>query len=171
MGPFTNINLIPAWISNFVNYKVWDKITYPFPNHPFPNLNGCTVGVWEWISNFIPHFTGHMFTYPSWDLNLTIPVKSPPLQNNPYPLGNNSVTHLDIIEQKSISILSSISSGFFLVKYSDSRWHAFWKPFTCLCNAFQNQLFRYLGDVCMRAQKSLFTVMASSPRTRTRTRT
>ena len=31
--------------------KVWDEITYPFPN-----FNGCTVEVWEWISNFIPHF-------------------------------------------------------------------------------------------------------------------
>ena len=24
---------------------------------PFPNLNGTTIDVWEWISNFIPHFT------------------------------------------------------------------------------------------------------------------
>ena len=27
--------------------KMWDEITYPFPN-----VNGCTV--WEWISNFYP---------------------------------------------------------------------------------------------------------------------
>ena len=27
--------------------KVWDEITYPFPN-----FNGCTIEVWEWISNF-----------------------------------------------------------------------------------------------------------------------
>ena len=39
---------------------MWDKITYSFPN-----FNGCTVEVWEWISNFIPHFTGHVITYPS----------------------------------------------------------------------------------------------------------
>ena len=31
--------------------KVWDDITYPFPN-----FNGCAVDVWERISNFIPHF-------------------------------------------------------------------------------------------------------------------
>ena len=30
--------------------QVWDEITYPFPN-----FNGCTMEVWEWISNFIPH--------------------------------------------------------------------------------------------------------------------
>ena len=31
--------------------RVWDEITFPFPN-----FNGSTVEVWEWISNFIPHF-------------------------------------------------------------------------------------------------------------------
>ena len=29
--------------------KIWDEITYPFPN-----FNGCAV--WEWINNFIRHF-------------------------------------------------------------------------------------------------------------------
>ena len=31
--------------------KVWNEIT-----NPFPNYNGATVEVWEWIGNFIPHF-------------------------------------------------------------------------------------------------------------------
>ena len=35
--------------------------------YPFTNFNGCTVEVWERISNFIPHFTGHVITYPRWD--------------------------------------------------------------------------------------------------------
>ena len=26
-----------------------------------------TVEVWEWINNFIPHFTRHVITYPCWD--------------------------------------------------------------------------------------------------------
>ena len=30
-----------------------DALTFPFPN-----FNGATVEVWEWISNFIPHFPG-----------------------------------------------------------------------------------------------------------------
>ena len=40
---FTNTNqiLIPIWISDNIPYKVWDEITYPFPN-----LNSCTVEVW-----------------------------------------------------------------------------------------------------------------------------
>ena len=59
-GPFYKHGLtsIPAWISNHIHHKVWDEITYPFPN-----FNGTTVEVWEWVSNFIPHFTGHVITY------------------------------------------------------------------------------------------------------------
>ena len=66
--------------------KVWDEITYPFPNFngctvevwewiskfiphfimdvPFPNFNGCTVVVWEWISKFIQHFIMDVITCP-----------------------------------------------------------------------------------------------------------
>ena len=45
--------------------KVWDGIIYPFPN-----FNGTTVEVWEWISNFIPHFIMDIIAYPCWDLKL-----------------------------------------------------------------------------------------------------
>ena len=51
-----------TWISNHTHHNVWDEITYPFLN-----FNGATVEVWELISNFIPHFTEHMVTYPCWD--------------------------------------------------------------------------------------------------------
>ena len=43
--------LIPTCISNYMPSKVRDKFTYPLPN-----FNVCTVEVWEWIRNFIPHF-------------------------------------------------------------------------------------------------------------------
>ena len=59
---FNCVTLIPAWISSYVSSKVWDEITYPFPN-----FNSCTIEVWEWICNFISHFTGHVITYPCWD--------------------------------------------------------------------------------------------------------
>ena len=41
-GPFYShgLTLIPVWISNYIHYKVWDEITYPFLN-----LNGATVEV------------------------------------------------------------------------------------------------------------------------------
>ena len=34
------LTLIPAWISNYIHYKLWDEITYPFLN-----FNGATVEV------------------------------------------------------------------------------------------------------------------------------
>ena len=34
---------------------MWDEITYPFPN-----FNGCTVELWEWISNVIPHLCAYL---------------------------------------------------------------------------------------------------------------
>ena len=30
--------------------------------HPFQNFHGAIFEVWEWISNFITHFTGHVIT-------------------------------------------------------------------------------------------------------------
>ena len=51
-GPFYWHGLIstPAWISNHTPSKVLDTIT-----NPFPNFNGSSVEVWEWISNLILH--------------------------------------------------------------------------------------------------------------------
>ena len=45
------LTFIAAWTSNHMPSKVWNEITYPFPN-----FHGCTIEVWEWIRNFIPHF-------------------------------------------------------------------------------------------------------------------
>ena len=42
--------------------KMWDEITYPFPN-----FNIEAVEVWEWISNSIPYFIVDVITYPCWD--------------------------------------------------------------------------------------------------------
>ena len=41
-GPFYKhgLTLIPAWISNYIHYNVWDEITYQFLN-----FNGATVEV------------------------------------------------------------------------------------------------------------------------------
>ena len=55
-------------------YKVWDEIIYPFPN------NDGTVEFGEWISNFIPQFTGHVISYPYWDLSLNHISKRSTLQ-------------------------------------------------------------------------------------------
>ena len=47
-----------------------DEITYPFLN-----FNGCTVKVLDWISNFIPHFTMDVLSYPYWDIKLIHVIK------------------------------------------------------------------------------------------------
>ena len=62
-GPLSwqfNINLS----MEYIHYKVWDKITYQFPN-----FTSATIEVWEWISNVISHLSGRMIIYPCWDLS------------------------------------------------------------------------------------------------------
>ena len=49
-------------MSNYIHYKEWDEITYPFLN-----FNGATVEVYEWISNFIPYIIMDVITYPCQD--------------------------------------------------------------------------------------------------------
>ena len=43
----------------------------------YQKSTGATIEVWEWISNFIPHSTEHMITYPSWYLSWPMLVKTP----------------------------------------------------------------------------------------------
>ena len=62
--------MITARISNYSYQKTWEEITYPFPN-----LNSCTVEVWEWISNFIPHSTESVSIYTCWDLSQFMLIK------------------------------------------------------------------------------------------------
>ena len=54
----------------YAYYRVWYENIYPIPN-----FNGSTVQVWKWISNFFPHFTGHVITYICRDLRLFMLVK------------------------------------------------------------------------------------------------
>ena len=54
--------LIPTWISNHMHNKVWDEIT-----DPFPNSNGSTVEVWEWMSDSIPRSIMDVITFPCGD--------------------------------------------------------------------------------------------------------
>ena len=53
------LTFIQPWIRDSINYKVWDETTYPVSI-----VNSATVDVWEWISNIISHFNGHVITYP-----------------------------------------------------------------------------------------------------------
>ena len=68
--PFIDMDS-PEWISNYIHFCE-DEITYPFPN-----FNGCTVGVWEWTSNFIPHSTWHVITIHAGGKVIWVIEKSP----------------------------------------------------------------------------------------------
>ena len=37
---YYGLTLIPAWTNDYIHYRVWDEITYPFLN-----FNGCTIEV------------------------------------------------------------------------------------------------------------------------------
>ena len=60
-----DLTLIPAWLDNCINYKVWDVFT-----HLFPSINTEAVEVREWISYFIQQFTGHVYSYPLLELKV-----------------------------------------------------------------------------------------------------
>ena len=42
---------------------MWDEVTYPSLN-----VNGYSVEVWEWISNFFLHFIMDVNNYSCWDV-------------------------------------------------------------------------------------------------------
>ena len=47
-------------------------------NLSFPNVNGVTVEVWKWISNFIPYFIMDVITYPCLNQSWSMLVKGTP---------------------------------------------------------------------------------------------
>ena len=63
-------NKLPAWISNHMPSKVWDEITYPFPN-----FNSCTVEVWELISNVISNYIMNVIIYSCWNWSWSMSIK------------------------------------------------------------------------------------------------
>ena len=59
------------WVNRGI-YKEQQVLLGPEITYPFPNFNDTTVEVKELISNLIPHFTGHVITYPCWDQILSM---------------------------------------------------------------------------------------------------
>ena len=56
-----DLAFIWAWISNYLHCKLWDEISYPFPNFHSPS---CTVEVHERVNHFVSRFTRYVITYP-----------------------------------------------------------------------------------------------------------
>ena len=61
-GPFdwNDLTLIIAWISTSIIKSGMKLLIHS-------KLQRWTVEVWEWISDFIQHFIGHVITYPWWN--------------------------------------------------------------------------------------------------------
>ena len=59
-GPFHEhgLPLISVWISNHMSSEMWDEIIYPFPS-----FKGCTLVIWELISDYITQFVMDVITY------------------------------------------------------------------------------------------------------------
>ena len=73
----TWVNFNPHMYEYHTASKVKYKITYTFPI-----LNVSTVGVWEWISNFIPHIMIDAITYPCTDWSLSMSINCPLAANS-----------------------------------------------------------------------------------------
>ena len=58
-----DLKKVPFWFLASHSYLIVvttvDEITYPFPN-----FNGCTIEILEWISDFIPYIIMTVITYP-----------------------------------------------------------------------------------------------------------
>ena len=52
------LNFNPSMDKKSHVYNVWDVM-----NFTFPNINGCTVEVWEYISKLIPRIVLDAITY------------------------------------------------------------------------------------------------------------
>ena len=53
---YLELTLIPTWIDNHSHLKLWDQITYPFPNFSISAIDD-----WVWLSYFTLHFTAMWF--------------------------------------------------------------------------------------------------------------
>ena len=109
------LTLIPARISNHNHYKVWEEITYPFPK-----FNSAAV------SNFIPHLTEHVITYPWWDWSQTMLVKVAPAVNLLYCCRNSHPAKFRIDAMLSIAISWLRDFVIFCV-------HFVWRPDASIC--------------------------------------
>ena len=55
-------SIIPASIHNCITSPAWDEFSYPWPN-----IHGCNIDVWEWLSNFTPNIKMGFINHPCKD--------------------------------------------------------------------------------------------------------
>ena len=112
LGPFYwhSLTLIPAWISNHTYHWMWDEITYPFPNFNGATVevwewvsNFCIVEVWEWVSNFIPHLIMGVITYPWLFLLCVLQAARRHSQGRKQMSWKNTCTLITVLQEPNIS--------------------------------------------------------------------
>ena len=126
---YHGLAMIPACICNRVNFGVWDGVACPFPD-----FGGATVEVWEWMSDFVAHITGHAIACPCWDWGWTMLVEGAPGH-----LSTWTIPFLVILSKQRTTTLSRVIRFFFLFSYTPSRNHiplwkpVFWQVWCCMC--------------------------------------
>ena len=107
------VTLIPAWIGKHMPSKVCDENIYPYPN-----FNCCTLEVWGWIRNFIPHFIVDVYVLSMLGLKLI----------------NESCLYMWVPSKPSVMILQynhlhwwrcSIFRSFFRSRFQYIRWRRY----------------------------------------------
>ena len=83
---------------------MWNEVTYPFPNS-----NGVTVEVEEWINNLIPHFTEHVMSYPCGDLSESVSVKGAPGNTKKADIGLVITGYSSFIECSCVQVTTAAS--------------------------------------------------------------
>ena len=64
--PFSDMDLISAWLNTHIHSKVWNDITYPCQSSTLQPLK------LELTSNFITHSIGYVLYYLCWKLSITV---------------------------------------------------------------------------------------------------
>ena len=105
---------------------MWHEITYPFPN-----FNGCTLEVWEWISNFIPHIIMDVIIYPCSSQNVSSLLKSMP-----------TCIRCQTFSKTNVDLFLIGPSGINLSEIWIKKIPAKWQPFCLGLDAFTHEFMR-----------------------------
>ena len=132
---YHGLAMIPACICNRVNFGVWDGVACPFPD-----FGGATVEVWEWMSDFVAHITGHAIACPCWDWGWTMLVEGAPGH-----LSTWTIPFLVILSKQRTTTLSRVIRFFSFFIYTIK------KPYTIMKASILTSLMLHV--LCCRGSQ------------------
>ena len=103
------LTLLSTWISNYIHYKMWDEIMYPFQTINFQVSMGQLLK-FGMECNFSSHFTEHVITYPCWDWKWYMLVKG--ALGHHYLQVVSIITYFATSEDKVVSVANFPKSSF-----------------------------------------------------------